>query len=120
MFKHFENCIFLRFDSNICQNAILRVKKFTETLKEHHMTGEFALIFVFNTEKHVIKLLFFIGFLAIIILSIFEWSSKLISFHSDRIKYSSMLPGVNIFFTKSFSVIECLINESIFLVLFGR
>jgi hypothetical protein len=75
MLEHFENGIFLRFDTNISQNAVLRIKKFAETLKEHHMTGKFALIFMFYTEEHVIEFFSMIGFFSLIPLRIFNWPS---------------------------------------------
>lgn len=48
----------MRLHSNIGQDTVLRVEKFTEALKKHHVTWKFALIFVLDTEKHVIVLSF--------------------------------------------------------------
>jgi hypothetical protein len=62
VFEHFENGVFLGFNSNIGQDAVLGVKKLTKSFKEHHVTGQLALVFVFDAKEHVIVLTLVLGF----------------------------------------------------------
>jgi hypothetical protein len=120
VFEHFENGVFLGFNSNIGQDAVLGVEQFAKAFEEHHVTGQLALVFVFDAEEHVIVLTLVLGFGFLVPGSVGGRAAQLIGFHPDRIENSRILPRLYVLFAQSLSVIECLVDEFIFLVLFGR
>ncbi len=109
MRPHFVDGVFLWFDANISQNAIFGIEQFAEALEKKHVRGQFTLVFVFDTEKHVVVVLDSLLFERFLLLLHFSWILQVILPQPHRIQYRLVLPGIQIPYTQKLSLVQCLV-----------
>jgi len=110
---HFVDGILLGLDTNVSEDAVLRVEQFAKALEEQHVGGQLALVFVFDAEEHVVVGL--IGFLFVdLALRLVEVDSgvlEVVFFHPHRIEDGLVQSGFDVAFAEHFSLVECVVDE---------
>ena len=121
MRPHLIDSIQFRFDTHVGEDAVFGVEQFAKSFEEQHVWGQFAFIFMFDAEEHVV-----VGFVVAVLIyfglgfvEVNPGVSEIILLHPNWVEDGFVQPWVYVPLAEELCLMECLIDKFDFDVLFG-